>query len=166
MIEEPKRFTKYHDELIHQLSEIDDLSVVVLKCHLVIESALDFIISLIFFHPRYILEGRFNFVQKVNVARSYCLRQDIEFVWSGLLAINTLRNEIAHNLSGSRRQRKMKELRALFLVNSSIEYIAFYETASEAHIVQGISAECLALLSAFEEDLKAVKRKITLGDRG
>ena len=88
----------------------------ILSGHLIIETALNNIVSLIFFHPEHIEEGRFRFEQKVRMARAFALRKDRDNVWDLIFAINSLRNDIAHNLTGEKRRLRMERVRDLLLV--------------------------------------------------
>src|SRR5262245_41965131 len=67
---------KYVQQFKKHLEQVDAFTLVVLKSHLIMESAIDNVIRLIFFHPDIILDARMNFFQKVEIVRAYALRED------------------------------------------------------------------------------------------
>jgi len=77
-----KHLKKYVQLFEKEMAEVDPLQQVVLKGHLIIEAALDNIISIIFFHPQHVLNGRFTFLHKVQLARAYGLRKDTNTIWN------------------------------------------------------------------------------------
>jgi hypothetical protein len=115
MADVPPHMERYNAEFEKQLGQVDELQQYILKGHLIIESALDNIINLIFFHPEHIHDARFGFVHKVNMARAYGLRKHKASLWNLILSINAVRNEIAHQLAGEKRERKMAQLRRLYI---------------------------------------------------
>jgi hypothetical protein len=89
---------KYVQKFKEHLEQVDAFTLIVLKSHLIMESAIDNIIRLIFFWPDIILDARMNFFQKVEIVRAYSLREDEMSIWKLMHAIAELRNEVAHNL--------------------------------------------------------------------
>ena len=90
------------------LEQVDAFTLVALKSHLIMESAIDNVIRLIFFHPDIILDARINFFQKVEIVRAYALREDEMSIWKLMHAIAELRNEVAHNLEPKKRGLRME----------------------------------------------------------
>jgi hypothetical protein len=88
---------KYVQQFKNHLEGVDAFTLVVLKSHLIMESAIENIIRLIFFHPDIILDARMNFFQKVEIVRAYALRKDEMSIWKLMHAIADLRNEVAHS---------------------------------------------------------------------
>src|SRR5262245_11506894 len=111
MAKVPDHLRKYYAAFEQHFSQVDEVAQSVLKGHLVIEQALDNILATMFFHPEHIALGRFTFAQKVNIARAFCLRKDKLSPWQQILALNSLRNEIAHNLESEERTKKMDRVR-------------------------------------------------------
>src|SRR5690348_1381835 len=96
----PDHQTKYLDALNEEMGSVDALAQVILKGHLVIEGALDNILTLMLFHAEHLRDARLSFVQKVHVTRGYALRKNTNSIWYLILEINSLRNNIAHRLEG------------------------------------------------------------------
>ena len=66
---------KYVQKFKEHLEQVDAFTLVVLKSHLIMQSAIDNIIRLIFFWPDIILDARMNSFQKVrSCAPTRCAR--------------------------------------------------------------------------------------------
>jgi hypothetical protein len=102
---------KYVQQFKKHLEQIDPFTLVVLKSHLIMESAIDNVIRLIFFHPDIVLDARMNFFQKVEIVRAYALREDEMSIWKLMHAIAELRNEFAGSSTLRSRRRSRKPIR-------------------------------------------------------
>jgi len=80
------------------LSEID---LIILRGHLLLEEYLYNAICEFVFHPTFIKKADMSFSQMVSIARSISLDEENNSVWGLILAINKLRNKIAHELPTS-----------------------------------------------------------------
>lgn len=170
---EPNHLSKYAKMFEKEMSEIDPLQQVILKGHLIIEAALDNIISIIFFHPEHVLKGRFTFSQKIQLARAYGLRKDTNSIWNLILSVNEVRNEVAHNLAGEKRDRKLKQLHRLFIAEATAEmrealekHGAKLEEMSEEVIVAHSCFLCTGFLGTYEEDISVLRGIIDTIDHG
>ncbi len=168
-----KTHEKYQEIFQKQLIENDPLQHVLLKGHLIIESALDNILTIIFFHPEYVLKTSFSFFQKVQLARAYALRKDKDSIWQLLLSINEVRNEVAHNLAGERRDKKLKQLRRLFINEMTKEMQASIEkdwgkleALPDVGVVSMSCGMCTGFLGAFESDITSLRQYIDVLDGG
>ncbi len=90
---------KYKSHLMG-LTEID---LIILRGHLLLEEYLYNAICEFVFHPTFIKKADMNFSQMVTIARSISLDEQNNSMWGLILAINKLRNKIAHELSMSTR---------------------------------------------------------------
>lgn len=84
-----------------QLIGLVEIDLIILRGHLLLEEVLYNIISKFVFHPAFIKKSDINFSQKVSIARSMSLDESDNSIWGLILAINTLRNKIAHELPTS-----------------------------------------------------------------
>jgi len=166
-------FDKYAKMFEKEMGEIDPLQQIVLKGHLIIEAALDNILSTIFFHAEHVFRGRFTFMQKVQMARAFGLRKDKNTIWNVILSINEVRNEVAHNLAGDKRETKLKQLRRLFLMEMTEEMrgtlekggIKLTDLSSEVVVAHSCTL-CTGFLGAYEDDISALRRIIDSLDHG
>lgn len=132
---------KYVQQFKKHLEHVDAFTQVVLKSHLIMESAIDNVIRLIFFYPDIILDARMNFFQKVEIVRAYALREDEMSIWKLMHAIAELRNEVAHNLEPKKREPRMEKVRRVFYAEVSAEIAEAHKDAPDEMIVMLASAE-------------------------
>lgn len=161
--ENEEALNKYVEAFQKHLSEVDQLAQIVLKGHLIIESALENIIQAFFFHPAHILERRLPFHHKVAICRSLCLRKDQERTWELIEAINAVRNEIAHKLDGKILGPKVARVKELYLAEGYPAKVDGKDLSDDLIVLNGCSA-CVGFLGRFEEDVKALRGHINLLD--
>jgi hypothetical protein len=167
-----KKNTSHLDKyaaLFHEkMGQIDPLLQAVLTGHLIIETALDNILTVIFFHPEQVFkEARLSFSQKVHVVRAYGLRKDDNSIWDLMLSVNSVRNEIAHNLAGEKRDARLQQLRSLFMAEASGEMQATLEKewkrlmdVPDSVIVVWACSLCTGFLGEFEADVSSLRNMI------
>src|SRR5262245_32386458 len=97
--------------LVEQMGRIDEPALAVLKGQLLLEEQLDRILTRFVFHPEHLEQANLRFYQKVCVARSISLDEQVNPMWELVLAVNALRNELAHSLDSPRRQPKVERLK-------------------------------------------------------
>jgi hypothetical protein len=133
-----------------------------LRGHLLLEGELDQIISIILFHPEYILgkRGRFGFEQKVRIARSMSRNADKHHHWDLLLAVNSLRNEIAHKPESEKRGELIRELHRQVRIGRTPSSVEKREQDSERDTVVLACALCSGFLGCIEEDLCNLRGEI------
>ena len=101
-MEPSKKWEGEIDRFHRHLSEVDDLTLVVLKGHLLVEELLNGIIAAFCVLPEYVEEVRLGFFQKSKLVRALT-GQDLEGKptdgpWRSLESLNSLRNQLAHHL--------------------------------------------------------------------
>jgi hypothetical protein len=108
----------------------NDLTLIAMKGHLLAEEALDDLIRFYCIQPEYLDDVEIRFLVKARIARAL----SGHIVWIGLWplvdALNSVRNDLAHNLENSKlRDRVMrflnlrKELAPCFTIPRSIQTI-------------------------------------------
>jgi hypothetical protein len=151
---------KYVQQFQKHLDEIDEVIQIVLKSHLIMESAIDNIIRLIFFHPDIILDARINFFLKVQIVKAYALNENHMSIWNLMLAIAELRNEIAHNLEGKKREMRMTNVRNIYYSEVSPELAKAHKNYPDHVIVIMASSLCTGFLGNMEGDISHLRREI------
>ncbi|WP_271532223.1 hypothetical protein [Bradyrhizobium sp. CCBAU 25338] len=151
---------KYVQQFQKHLAEVDPFILVVLKSHLIMESVVDNVIRLIFFHPDILLDARMNFFHKVEILRAYALREDEMSIWQLMHAIAELRNEIAHNLEPKKRESRIAKVRKLYLSEASPEHAKEHKDAEDGEIVIYASSLCTGFLGEFEKDIGSLRGMI------
>ena len=95
-------------------AQLDETVLVVLKGHLLIEEALDTVISEFVFHPEFIQAANLRFAQKLSIARAMSLDEHDNEMWGLASGINSLRNELAHSLRSSKRAARIQAVLDLY----------------------------------------------------
>jgi hypothetical protein len=91
----------------------DDFTTVVLKAHLVLEQYLTRLISVYCRHPKYLEGARLTFWQKIQLAKAFVFFPIDEHIWRSLELVNSIRNDVAHNLDPPKLAGHIAEARAL-----------------------------------------------------
>ena len=151
---------KYVQQFKKHLDEIDEFIQIVLKSHLIMESAIDNVIRLIFFHPDIILDARINFFLKVQIVKAYALHESHMSIWNLMLAIAELRNEIAHNLEGKKRDARMTNVRNTYYSEISPDMAKAHKDYPDHVIVIMASSLCTGFLGEMESDISHLRREI------
>jgi hypothetical protein len=100
--------TEHLDFMAHMPTG-DDLVLIVLKGHLLIEQQLERIIQTIVAHGQMIDDDQFGFALKCALARAMCWSQEKNPIWDFIGALNALRNDIAHSLGSDKTERRLKK---------------------------------------------------------
>ncbi len=153
MSDQAKHLKRYQKELEGHLV-LDDLGQIVLKGHLLIEKALNNVITAIFAHPEYVEGGNFGFAQKVRIVRAYAPGTDSADMWGRISTINGLRNEIAHNLDHSGRKRRIEELHRYMVGDITPELLKTPEGLNTPAGALIVCLECLGFLSSLEAKVR------------
>lgn len=168
MMKKASHLDKYAALFHEKMGQIDPLLQAVLTGHLIIETALDNILTIVFFHPEHVFkEARLGFSQKVQVVRAYGLRKDDNSIWDLVLAVNSVRNEIAHNLAGEKRDARLQQLRSLFMAEASgemqtaleVEWKRLKDVPDQVIVVWACSL-CTGFLGEFEADVSSLRNII------
>lgn len=88
------------------LDHVSDLTILILKAHLLLEEELYNQLRQLFPRPEYYDRLNLRFVQNIQLARAFCVRMTddgepvswVEDCFDALEALNTFRNKLAHNL--------------------------------------------------------------------
>ena len=137
---------------------VDEVAMVVLKGHLLIEEALTRIIEKFIFHPEHLEEAKLSFYQKVHLSRSLCLRKNQFKIWELMLRINSLRNELSHALESDERNRKFERVKTMYLEEMPSSEKSENPKEQPDHIVASYAcALCAGFLSSFESDASTFK---------
>jgi hypothetical protein len=99
------------------MPETDDLTLVVLKGHLLIEELLVELVHLALPHAAYLDKARLSFHQLACVVRSSVQRES-DPAWELILSLNSLRNDLAHNLESPKRDERLQQI---FQLDSQVQ---------------------------------------------
>jgi hypothetical protein len=104
--------------VIEHLPEEGDLSLVILKGHLILEEELNRVVEAQFKHPEYIQKGNFRFSQLVRIAKAIYFSQDKSWLWGAINKLNDVRNDYAHSLEPEEVETKILEF--IHLIESKL----------------------------------------------
>lgn len=150
-----------------QLQYVDELAAVVLKGHLVLEEQLDRIIRRFLFHPKHLDGASLRFHQKIKIAQSMSLDGHENSIWNLLLALNALRNNLAHSLEHDKRQSKLNHVLTLFASESDDTDSRTTDDAPlrDHEIVSLAMAMVLGFLGSFEAEVARFRDLIDVLDK-
>jgi hypothetical protein len=142
-----------------QLSEVDELTVLILNGHLEVEKYLEEVVDLIFFRPEQLQGLRLSFYAKVQIARACCPNPD-SVDWEIIKCLGELRNSIAHRKTGEMRGARLKKLRQTMLGWGGDDFRKEIRVADDKEVVVQASALCSAFLIYLEESTRKVREVI------
>lgn len=131
----------------------DDLILIVLKGHLLIEEMLQEIIDISVANPAELENARFSFAHKLCLARA--LDHDHEPKRQMFLLIekvNALRNQLAHNLEPADLERRVRDVVSLFL--SEVDNPQSRDVYKAEPVPEQLRTTCLFLLGFLGSLLK------------
>ena len=99
--------------LMDLLPETDDITLITLKGHLIIEEALYSIVSSHCNFPKYIDDARLSFSQLSNIAKALISLPLHQTMFPAILKLNKLRNNLAHNISSDKAETLANEFVSL-----------------------------------------------------
>jgi hypothetical protein len=108
-------FRKRVDEAKARMEKLDELRVMVIKGHTIVEEAMGRFLDSALSHPSYLLEERPTFHFRGKLAESLALKEDKDSLWAVFWAINYLRNKIAHQIDSKEIDDNMKHLRKTYI---------------------------------------------------
>lgn len=145
-----------------QFGTVDETTTVVLKGHLLIEEALDGIISGFLFHPEHISDTRLSFAQKLSLARSMSDRENENSMWRIGTALNSLRNELSHNLESPKRAAKVKAVLDAFRTETVDDAEAQkHAERAEPEAIMMACALFVGFLASFKAEVDQFKQVVT-----
>jgi len=108
-----KFLEEQRERFLRHLSEVDDLTLVVLKGHLLMEELVNEIIADFCELPEYVEELRLSFFHKSKLARALSGKnlqgEPTDDPWRSLEALNSLRNQLAHQLEPKHLDQKIDQ---------------------------------------------------------
>jgi hypothetical protein len=150
-----------YEEFKKDIRLVDEFASLVLRGHYVLERDIDRIIRYIFFHPERILAEPFvfNFDRKLRLARAMSRNASEHPHWDVVIALNALRNTIAHH-GYEDRQVKIERLRELCSKTAKLEKHEKEHGSGYMEVVTFAFALGTAFLAHIEEDLENLRQNI------
>jgi hypothetical protein len=95
------------------LPDTEDLTLITLKGHLIVEEILYFIVLKHCTFPKYLDEARLSFAQLTNLAKAMINIPLHECAFPAISKLNKLRNNLAHNIESEKAEALAKEFISL-----------------------------------------------------
>lgn len=144
----------------------DDIVLVVLKGHLLIEEALTTIIRKSVHHGEFVDEANLRFYQKVQIARSLSLDEHQNEMWGLVLGLNRVRNDMAHALEHPKVADHISDLRnRYFQAFANVEEIQANKKEPDEQILKDLIVATLGFLSGFEKEVDRFRWWLSILDR-
>jgi hypothetical protein len=132
----------------------DDLSIVILKGHLLFEELLDRIITRFLPHGEFARQANLRFSQKLALAQGMCLSNHDAKMWDLIGALNRLRNDLAHQLESDKFDSKLDDVLSLHLeISVNDPDTGDIKTWSPEHQMHAAVVFILGFLDSFEKDV-------------
>lgn len=116
-IKDVSRFQKY-------LPENRDQTLIILKCHLMIEELLREIIDRSVGDPSALEDARLNFNQCRCLAKAFLANRKWDWLWDAIKKLNAVRNALAHNLEPQQIDWKISELTQYVMANNPVNNVS------------------------------------------
>jgi hypothetical protein len=107
---DPRRHVFRYDE---HMPDTDDLALIVLKGHLLVEEMLVELSHLLLPNAAFLDEANLRFHQLAHIIRAAEPTKPHDNSWSLILALNSLRNELVHNLEPPKLEKRLQVLFAI-----------------------------------------------------
>lgn len=108
------------------MPKTDDLTLIVLKGHLLIEETLLQLADAVLPHPEYLDDANLSFHKLACVVRASVPQRSTDVTWQLILSVNALRNDLAHNLESSQ---SPESLNKLFSIAQQVERLPWSQVA-------------------------------------
>ena len=103
------------------LPSADDMTLIVLKGHLLIEERLISILESSLQYPKALDEVRLTFAQRLSLAKALKHRHENSWLWEAIGKVNSIRNDLAHKLEPSKLNEKIEDFFTFIKVSAPID---------------------------------------------
>lgn len=161
-------FTKIFNELpetqleainyfVKIMPENDDITLIVIKGHLLLEEQVKNIFLSKFKNPNILEKSRFEISQIINITEATFKKNNKnECLWKCIRKLNNIRNDIAHNIENKGLENKVKDLVDIYnkIATSKIKDNETIEKKLKA-CISGLGAQLISLATHSVKDRKA-----------
>jgi len=122
-----------------------DLSLIVLKGHLLIEELLHDVVANRTKNRQSVIDARLGFFQLAQIAKALTYEKGFDPIWEAIFALNSLRNTFAHTLDTPDLEKKLRAFARAAAPNNQAEAEKLVLADPEKQIGDGIEFMCGAL---------------------
>ncbi len=153
-------FNKFLEEYGHLIYTVNELDLIILRGHLIIEDELKIIISKFVFHSKYIPEARLTFYQMVNIARSMTLDESNNTIWNIVITLNKIRNIVAHSIGSANFHKLINKLKKHFNDEFKDGVPYRWSDGDDTNGLRNCLILCIAFLKGFQAEIVRYKRYV------
>ena len=142
------RFNYWNELSKKHFPKTSDLTLIILKGHLLLEQMLTSIISHYCSSSDHIIKAQLRFPQKISLVRALLSTPTSKDAWETLALINTIRNDLSHNLEPPKLKEHLAAAKKLALqienskainshlsFNTEIDVIVYLVRYAESYLV-------------------------------
>lgn len=133
-----------------------DLTLVVLKAHLLLEEIIERIVQTVVAHGDLLDTLKLGFFHKAVLAQAMSWTKHDSPVWDIVFAINSLRNELAHSLESPKLQQRIDRV-VDASVNADITGSDYRDLDANIQVVLA-AVYALGFLDSYEKDAQAYRK--------
>ena len=151
-----EKFDKHNDvslKLLELLPKTDDLTLITLKGHLIVEEALNTLVKSHCNYPGYIIKARLSFAQLSSLSKALISMPIHEQVFPVIDKLNKLRNNLAHNITSNKADQLAKELVGIIKIEGADHLKHELSIAAQVRLVIVYILSQLSMLAAVSEFL-------------
>lgn len=101
-------------QFMDEIVQVDDVTQIVLKGHLVMEGLLTEAIETFALHGEFVEIANLRFQQKIVLGRAISTSDQGNKMWELIGCVNSVRNALAHSLDPDRRSKAIQKLRNVY----------------------------------------------------
>jgi hypothetical protein len=143
------------DYIYEQITKIDRIATAVVKCHLEVEEQLHKTLEALARSPKYLdLTDYTGFARKMQWLRAFGPLGDNDY-WQLIEALNNLRNKVAHESKGPKRDEALQELRnQLNRHLKGDECVSDQNTWKDFNVIMAASVLSIGFLCEIREQIQ------------
>jgi hypothetical protein len=135
------KFKFLDEEALKEMPSVNDLTLVAIKGHLIVECIINKIVASHCQTPEYLDKARLTFSQLTYLAQSLIIIPSPKQIFPAIHNLNRLRNQLAHNIDSGR----VDELARKFVVSSNLEI----DEGTTVQMVRDCICQIVGCLQAF-----------------
>lgn len=133
-----------------------DVTLIVLKGHLLIEEEVNELLDVLLKNPRELYAADLRFYQKICLLKALFPGKDLEErEWTAIEKLNSIRNKLAHKLEPPKIEALIKDFLKI-LEDPDISESEYEKESTDKRLKRNIAFLC-GILSGLKEGIKAVK---------
>jgi hypothetical protein len=149
------------DRMSEHLPRSKDLTLIVLKGHLLVEEQINKLLDVLLKNPKAVAGARLTFYQRLCILKALLPQAETTHSeWQAIEKLNSLRNQFAHTLEPACVEKRVKEFLAM-IEDPDVPEEEWNKEHIETRLKRCIAA-IFGIVSGFRQGITTVKKKSTL----